>query len=62
MCYDGWDAEDAHVVCLQLGYSGHEAALRGSMFGEESDLPIWMSQLECTGSELVMQVYNQHCS
>jgi len=44
-----WDDQDAHVFCQQAGYLGGESTVlvkRGS-----SDMPIWMSHVECTGNE-----------
>ena len=49
MCHDGWDDNDADVVCDQRGYvDGHLAVLRGSMFGGMFDLPIWMTDMKCS--------------
>ena len=46
VCDDGWDTDDATVVCRQLGYS--YAWLISGIAGTG---PIWLSRLSCTGSE-----------
>ncbi|WAR30551.1 DMBT1-like protein [Mya arenaria] len=51
ICDDSWDDRDAHVVCRQLGYSGG-TALTGVGTGRG---PIWMDDLECQGSEALVQ-------
>jgi hypothetical protein len=49
VCHEGWDDNDADVVCNQWGYdAGHLATLRGSMFIEVFDLPIWMTDVRCS--------------
>ena len=66
ICGDGWDIIDANVVCDQLGYypSGIEMKIKcnadlittgakaryGAFFGEGFG-PIYLSNLQCTGSE-----------
>lgn len=50
VCDDGWDINDAHVVCRELGYTGAEAALSRAYFGEGSG-PIWMDDVNCHGTE-----------
>ena len=34
ICDFGWDLNDAHTVCRQLGYQGASEALSGAYFGE----------------------------
>ena len=48
VCSDAWDLEDAHVVCRQLGYVG---ALDATAITFTSSDLIWLSDLECNGSE-----------
>ena len=51
VCDDGWDSSDAQVVCNELGYpSSGAVALSKSYFGSGYG-PIWLSQLNCSGSE-----------
>ncbi|XP_070567325.1 scavenger receptor cysteine-rich domain superfamily protein-like [Ptychodera flava] len=48
VCSEGWDINDAHVVCRELGYS--DGALR--IFEETHSLrKIWMSGVDCEGYE-----------
>lgn len=49
VCQDGWDDNDAKVICHQNGY------LNGQTFGTLKLLsqidPIWLSNVECLGDE-----------
>ncbi|XP_071842148.1 uncharacterized protein [Apostichopus japonicus] len=51
VCDDGWDLDDAHVVCRELGFSaGAVVAARGAAYGEGSG-PIQMDDVSCTSSD-----------
>ena len=54
ICDYGWDLEDAHVVCRQLGFAKAVAAPRGfesaKLYGQGSGT-VHLSDLNCTGSE-----------
>ena len=52
ICDNGWDDNDAVVVCKQLGYSGGSAR-SGAYFGEGAG-SIVISNMNCSGSELSM--------
>ncbi|OWF49695.1 Deleted in malignant brain tumors 1 protein [Mizuhopecten yessoensis] len=49
VCDDGWDNNDALVVCRQLGYLGGTFT-REATFGAGSE-PTWMDDVECVGGE-----------
>ena len=50
VCDDGWDLQDAAVVCHQLGYGRAVAAVRNAAYGGGSG-PIWYDDVRCSGSE-----------
>ena len=51
ICDDFFDANDANVICQQLGYMGGAPASFRT-FGEGSTAqPIWLDNLSCTGNE-----------
>ena len=54
VCSDGFDRNDANVVCKYLGRPGVEEVYSAAdILNIESaqDSPIWLSDLECTGQE-----------
>lgn len=50
VCDNGWDLQDAEVVCWQLGCGAAVAAPGFAHFGRGSD-PIWLDEVNCTGTE-----------
>ena len=50
VCHDGWDIDDAHVVCRQLGFRYALKAYRRGHYGQGTG-PILLSGLDCSGSE-----------
>ena len=51
VCDDGWDFNDAHVACQQLGYVRAKEYNIGSYFGRGDTDRVWMSGLNCSGKE-----------
>uniref|UniRef100_A0A8C5RBM2 SRCR domain-containing protein n=1 Tax=Leptobrachium leishanense TaxID=445787 RepID=A0A8C5RBM2_9ANUR len=50
VCDDGWDMQDANVVCLALGFPGAISATKGGVFPSGSG-PIMLDEVTCTGNE-----------
>ena len=48
VCSNGWDLQDATVVCRQLGYGRAVTALAAYGGGKG---PIWYEDVHCSGSE-----------
>ena len=54
VCSDGFDRNDANVVCKYLGRPGVEEVYSAAdiqNIQSAQDSPIWLSDLECTGQE-----------
>jgi len=49
VCDDGFGQENARVVCMSLGYSGHRAASLRQLTGGSGK--IWLDDVKCMGNE-----------
>lgn len=58
VCDYQWDIADAVVVCHYLGYPGASWFTSGGNYGEGTG-PVWMSEVQCTGSETRLQECDQ---
>ena len=54
VCDDGWDLNDARVVCRQLGLGPPITVLKSAHYGEDSG-KIWLDEVDCVGNELRIQ-------
>ena len=50
VCDDGWDLNDAQVVCNELGYGKAVAASLRAFHGNGSG-QIWLDNVNCVGTE-----------
>ena len=50
VCDDGWDLNDAQVVCSELGLGNAISAVYRGFYGEGRG-QIWLDNVECVGTE-----------
>ena len=53
VCDDGWDFNDAKVVCRELFYTSPIAARSKEYYGQGSG-QIWLDNLKCNGNEITI--------
>ena len=58
VCDDGWDLNDAQVVCRQLGF-GQAIAARDNAYYGQGIGQIWFDSVNCTGTELNIEDCSQ---
>ena len=54
VCDNGWDLNDAQVVCNELSLGNAVAARHNALFGEGNG-QIWLDNVKCLGSELLIK-------
>ena len=54
VCDDGWDLNDAQVVCRELDLGVATAATHDGFYGQGSG-QIWLDNLNCTGTEGIIE-------
>ena len=54
VCDDGWDLNDAQVVCSELGFGPAIAASHGAFYGQGSGR-IWVSNVNCVDNDLIIK-------
>ena len=50
VCDDGWDFNDAQIICDELGLGKAVSARHNAFYGQGSG-QIWLDELHCIGSE-----------
>ena len=53
MCDDGWNFNDAQVICRQLGF-GPATTVRCNAFYGQGSGNVWLRNLNCNGTELTV--------
>ena len=53
VCDNGWDLNDAEVVCRELGYGKATAAIHRAVYGQGSG-QIWLDDVKCVGTEQII--------
>ena len=53
VCTDGWDLNDAQVVCNELGFGAAVDAPLNAFYGQGSG-QIWLDNVGCVGTELTI--------
>uniref|UniRef100_A0A3B3IBT7 SRCR domain-containing protein n=1 Tax=Oryzias latipes TaxID=8090 RepID=A0A3B3IBT7_ORYLA len=64
VCYNGWDLNDANVVCKEMGCGPALTATESAGFGQGSG-QIWLKNVTCSGSEMSLtecshRVFEKH--
>ena len=53
VCHDGWDWNDAQVVCRELDLGNAVVAEHSAYYGQGSG-HIWLDDVGCVGTELII--------
>ena len=55
ICDNGWDLNDAEIVCSELGLGPAISATHNAFYGQ-GDGQIWLDNVNCTGSEWTIRM------
>ena len=55
VCDNGWDINDAQVVCRELSYGKATAAIHGALYGQGSGMT-WLNYVNCVGTEQTIRM------
>lgn len=58
ICDDGWDLNEAQVVCRQLNFPGAKSVTTGVEIYGKATGPIWMDDMQCSGTERFLRSCN----
>ena len=59
VCDDGWDFNNAQVVCRQLGFGPAITATNRAYYGQGSG-QIWLDEVRCVGTELTIEACSHY--
>ena len=59
VCDDGWDLNNAQVVCRQLGFGPAITATNRAYYGQGSGR-IWLDEVRCVGTELTIEACSRN--
>ena len=54
VCDDGWDLNDAQVVCNEFGFGPAIATSHEASYGQSSGR-VWLRNVNCVGTELTIR-------
>ncbi|XP_072013342.1 scavenger receptor cysteine-rich domain-containing protein DMBT1-like isoform X2 [Amphiura filiformis] len=62
ICAEGWDLQDAHVACQQLGFQQASEIISGDLYGNGGNNSVWIRDVDCRGTEESLQECNYSVS
>ena len=55
VCGNGWDLNDAQVVCRELGFGPAIVATNRPLYGQSDDSVLWLNNVYCVGTESTIE-------